>query len=263
MKIKRLCLRVLALLCAALLLLPVVGCGDAEWPFGDKPANTAPKKRVAFTFDDGPTPGITNKFLDKIEELDIEVTFFVVGNRVSQYGNELLKRAVSLGCEIGSHTWSHPEGFDSLSIAATREQLQRSCTIIEEATGQKVRLFRPVGGEISESQLEIAVEMGLYTIGWYVDSNDWRANSAADLNAFINEKVEYIVNTVEDGDIILMHDLRASSYEIFARAAERLIANGYDIVTVSEILKISESTKPEAKLYRWGDPIDKQSVAEG
>ncbi|MBQ8388847.1 MAG: polysaccharide deacetylase family protein [Clostridia bacterium] len=258
MKRKKGFLRVIALFCALILTaLPLVSCGaPAEKTDGEKPASGEPKKRVAFTFDDGPTPGITNKFLDKIEELDVEVTFFVVGNRVSQYGDELLKRAVKLGCEIGTHTWNHPNNFDELSATATKEQLDKSCEIIEEATGERVRLFRPVGGEISDAQLGLAASMGLYTVCWYVDSNDWRAASADDLDAFIEEKVNYIVNTVEDGDIILMHDLRESSYEIFARAADRLIAQGYDIVTVSEILEITPTSKPEAKIYRWGDPID-------
>ena len=258
MKRKKGFLRVIALFCALILTaLPLVSCGaPAEETDGEKPASGEPKKRVAFTFDDGPTPGITNKFLDKIEALDVEVTFFVVGNRVSQYGDELLKRAVKLGCEIGTHTWNHPSNFDELSAAATKEQLDKSCEIIEKATGKKVRLFRPAGGEINDAQLKMAAERGLYTVCWYVDSNDWRAASADDLDAFIEEKVNYIVNTVEDGDIILMHDLRESSYEIFARAADRLIAQGYDIVTVSEILEITPTSKPEAKIYRWGDPID-------
>lgn len=257
MKRKKGFLRLLALFCALILLTwPLASCG-APAENEDKPSSTEPKKRVAFTFDDGPTPGITNKFLDKIEALDVEVTFFVVGNRVSQYGDELLKRAVKLGCEIGTHTWNHPNNFNELSADATLEQLQKSCEIIEKATGEKVRLFRPVGGEISDEQLRQVASLGFYTVCWYVDTNDWRAASADDLDAFIEEKVNYIVNTVEDGDIILMHDLRESSYEIFARAADRLIEMGYDIVTVSEILKITPTGKPEAKIYRWGDPIDK------
>lgn len=222
----------------------------------DKQANAEPDKRVAFTFDDGPTPGVTDKILDKLEELGGHATFFQVGNRHNYVENATYARIASLGCEVGTHTWSHPGGFGEMSLEATREQLEKSCEAICGETGQDVILFRPVGGASTKEQRELAAKMGLHTIHWSLDTEDWReqTNNVEKVEAFIEEKVNYIINNVEDGDIILMHELYESSYQIFSRAAERLVEMGYELVTVSELLGIDESSTPTSKTHFSAGP---------
>ncbi len=243
-------------LCAFLAFSLLACTAEPEEP--EKPSYSGSgKPRVAFTFDDGPTPGVTEKILDKLESIDGRATFFQVGNRHNYVENSVYRRIAELGCEVGTHTFSHPNGFASLSQSATREQLENSIDAISSDFSKKVRLFRPVGGESTYSQRELAAKMGLHTIYWSIDTEDWReqTNNVHKVEDFIDEKVRHIVNNVEDGDIILMHELYLSSYEIFSRAADELTERGFELVTVSELLGFTASTKATPTVYRKGDPV--------
>ena len=237
---------------------PTKNPNDTMQDQGDVPAGSGKKdKRIAFTFDDGPTPGVTDKILDKLEELDGRATFFQVGNRHNYIDNATYSRLISLECEVGTHTFSHPSNLKSMSETEFLEQLNKSIDEIEAETGKTVNLFRPVGGAISTEQLELAADLGLHTVNWNLDTEDWKKQTSdiASVEDFINEKVNYIVNNAEDGDIILMHELYLSSYEIFARAADKLTKMGFELVTVSEILEIDEKSTPEAKVHHYGKPL--------
>ncbi len=247
------------ILAVLLAVFPFVACMEPEAPEVTKPTN----KRIAFTFDDGPTPRVTDKILDKLEELGGRATFFQVANRHNYVGNETYTRIKALGCEVGTHTYEHPMNFSKLSNVETREQLTRSKEALREELGYDVRLFRPVGGAASTSQLDAAARLGLHTVNWSLDTNDWtqQTNDTEAVKDFIDETVDYILENAEDGDIILMHELYMSSYEIFARAATELSARGYELVTVSEMLGLTESTKPTATMYTKGEPfIDPDAV---
>lgn len=254
-------LRAVALLLVlGLTLCPLLSCADTEKTKDptDKPVGSEIKnKRVAFTFDDGPTPTVTDKILDKLEAIGGRATFFQVGNRHDYIKDSTYQRIADLGCEVGTHTFSHPSNFASMSESATREQLTKSVAAIKGETQKSVTLFRPVGGAAKEKQLLIAAELGLHTVNWSLDTEDWREQTS-NVDAaedFIEEKVNYIVENATDGEIILMHELYLSSYEIFARAADKLTQMGFELVTVSEILELSPEDKPTAKIHRKGDPV--------
>ncbi len=246
------------LLAACLLICPFASCAEPENDLQgeqqEQPSGATAKKRIAFTFDDGPTPTVTAKILGKLESIGGKATFFQVGNRHNYIDSEVYSKAISLGCEIGTHSWSHPNGFSGLSSTDTSEQLEKSVSAIEQESGKKVTLFRPVGGSVSSSQLELAASMGLHTVNWSLDTEDWKeqTNDTEAASAFIDEKVNYIVNNAKDGDIILMHELYLSSYEIFSRAADKLIEKGFALVTVSEILELEAGKKPNAVIYTKG-----------
>lgn len=254
MKMKMFLRAVAIFMTASLLALSLFACNQ---PSNDKPANTTPKKRVAFTFDDGPTPGVTDLILDKLEALGGKATFFQVANRHNYVENSVYERINALGCEVGSHTWNHPSNFSAMGAEDTDEQLKKSAEAIEAETGKKVSLFRPVGGAASSAQLEQIAQLGMHTIHWSLDTEDWReqTNKIDEVEAFISAKVDYIVKNVEDGDIILMHELYRSSYEIFSRAADKLVEMGYELVTVSELLELDENSVPSLKMYHSGKPL--------
>ncbi len=239
---------------ACILVFSLSACNQ---PSDDKPTDTAPKKRVAFTFDDGPTPGVTDLILDKLEALGGKATFFQVANRHNYVEDSVYDRIIALGCEVGSHTWSHPSNFYGMGAADTDEQLKKSAEAIEAETGKKVTLFRPVGGSAERSQIEQIAQQGMHTVHWSLDTEDWReqTNDLEKAKSFIDAKVDYIVENVEDGDIILMHELYRSSYEIFSRAADKLVEMGYELVTVSEILELGENSVPPLKMYHSGKPL--------
>ena len=254
MKKMTLFLRAVLLLTACVLVLSLFACNQ---PSDNKPTDTTPKKRVAFTFDDGPTPGVTDLILDKLEEIGGKATFFQVANRHNYVEDSVYDRINALGCEVGSHTWSHPSDFYGMGAAKTDEQLKKSTEAREAETGKKVTLFRPVGGAADTAQLDHVVQYGMHTIHWSLDTEDWReqTNDLDKAESFINNTVAYIVENVEDGDIILMHELYRSSYEIFSRAADKLIEMGYEFVTVSELLELDENSVPLLKMYHSGKPL--------
>jgi len=177
---------------------------------------------VALTWDDGPAAS-TTAILDALEAVGGHATFFVVGERV-QYYEDTIKRAVSLGCEIGNHTWGHVY-LDRLDAAGIAAQLTQTNDKVEQVTGVRPVIMRPTGGRVTES---VKANAGMPMIYWSVDTEDWKTKNT-------QSTVDAILNNVKDGDIILMHDL----YEATAAAAQQvipeLVNRGYQLVTVSEM----------------------------
>ena len=66
---------------------------------------------------------------------------------------------------------------------------------------------------------------------------------------FVNDKVQLILDSAADGAIVLMHDLYMSSVDIFIRAADKLIAQGYELVTVSTLLGLDGNSQPPSVMY--------------
>jgi peptidoglycan/xylan/chitin deacetylase (PgdA/CDA1 family) len=41
--------------------------------------------RVALTYDDGPSPGVTERILEELAKRDLTATFFMIGSKVKSY----------------------------------------------------------------------------------------------------------------------------------------------------------------------------------
>ena len=219
----------------------------------------APAKRIAFTFDDGPQAPAGRKgcypctlyILDKLEEIGGKATFFVVGERAYTYP-EAIRRAVAMGCEVGLHTYFHDTKYTLMTDAEIRADIKRTAKAIACAGVEGPALFRPLGGSVRAEQLDCIASLGYSTVGWSIDPEDYKDRPlAADkfsqsperrakYEAFVEQRAELIVSSAEDGAIILMHDIYLSSLDIFARAADRLVDEGYELVTVSELLGLGE-----------------------
>lgn len=258
-------------LLAAVMIISCVGCGENN---GEKTEETtAPQiepenenvKKIVFTFDDGPHAPkedldagyypYTEYLLDRIEALGARATFFVLGSRAELYP-EAIKRAVSLGCEIASHSYSHPAPFDGLSPYEMTNEITKAENAIKAVIGVKPNLFRPVGGAVTKSQLQKLADMGYTSVAWSIDTNDWDGSKSyyyaethpEEFDAYVNEKVNLILNQAYDGAIILMHDKSMSSVVIFERAAKKLMDEGYKLVTVGELLG-DKVNNPSAVIY--------------
>ncbi len=228
-------------------------------------------KRVAFTFDDGPQAPAedldegyypyTTYVLDKLESLKMRATFFVLGERAKTYPNAI-SRAVSLGCEIGSHTYDHSVQFSADTPDEQIKSILKSASDAIAASGAPApKLFRPVGGSVTPEQLEVIHNEGYITVGWSVDSEDWDGRPTtgdkfsddpernAKYEAFVNERVETMYAQIKDGDIVLMHDISMSSVDIFIRLADKLVADGFELVTVSEMLEDAIKDGGEPVMY--------------
>ena len=186
--------------------------------------------KIALTFDDGPHPYKTDVILDLLAKYGIRATFFVVGENVSYYP-EPLKRAVSLGHEIGNHTYHHTKLSNACEKNAA-EEIEKTEEIIFRTAGYRTKLFRPPEGAYNECALSVAKNKNYRVILWTVDTRDWALPTADTIVANVNANVR-------GGSILLFHDYmskKSHSIEALEILIPNLLAKGYEFVTVSELL---------------------------
>lgn len=196
----------------------------------------AGRPMVALSYDDGPSAE-TAKILDLLEANGGRATFFVVGNRVSSYESSV-KRAAEMGCEIGNHTWEH-KYLDTVGADEIKSQLNKTNDAVEQLTGIRPALMRPTGGRINDT---MKANVGMPMIYWSIDTRDWETKNA-------EKTINNVLNSVKDGDIILMHDLYGSTAEASAKIIPELVKRGYQLVTVSELAEARGIDMEAGKVY--------------
>lgn len=199
----------------------------ALFPRGTSVSATAelPQERlVALTFDDGPYAPVTERILDVLEQNGARATFFVVGERVDFSWRELA-RADALGCEIGNHTFTHAD-LTALSPAERREEITLTNTAIRSCIGRLPTLVRPPYGF---SNAQVLAEFSLRSVGWTVDTEDWKTRDAA-------KTFDCVRRETHAGSVILMHDLYPATADAVEKIVPWLIGEGYRLVTVSELI---------------------------
>lgn len=177
---------------------------------------------AALTYDDGPSQ-YTSAILDLLEQHGSAATFFVVGQRVNSYP-DILRRACSLHCEIGNHTYSH-KTLTKISVPEIQSQVNMTNDAVRAITGISPVVMRPPGGGHNGT---VEGSVGMPLILWSIDTLDWRTRNAARTQA---AALQYI----SDGDIVLMHDLYPQTAEASSVIIPELVGRGYQLVTVSEL----------------------------
>ena len=183
------------------------------------------KPMVALTFDDGPNPKTTGRVLDALEKHDAVATFFVLGNR-AENNAEILQRMFMIGCQIGNHSYSHPD-LSKMSAENVAIQVNTTSEIVKNATGEETKIVRPPYGAYKKTTI---AAVGKPFILWSVDTLDWKSRNA-------DSVFNVVMSKVSDGDIILMHDIYPSTADAAERIIPALISNGYQLVTVEELSK--------------------------
>lgn len=154
------------------------------------------KGEVALTIDDGPSP-YTARILDVLERYHVPVTFFFVGNRVSQWRSEVL-RAQRDGDVIGNHSESHPLLTD-LSQAEQAAQIETAKSQLEAVLGRPVTLFRPPYGAYNDDTEQVMAKDHLTLVLWNRDPRDWEAKTPAQV-------VDAVVKGNPSGGVFDMHE---------------------------------------------------------
>lgn len=182
-------------------------------------------KYVALTFDDGPS-SFTDRLLDCLEANNAKATFFMVGKEIASFPEEV-KRMEKLGCELGNHTYDHTD-LTSLSPEDMSAQIAKVDEELLSLTGHGATVLRPPYGAINDS---VRSTVGTPMILWSVDTLDWETQDA-------QATVDTALSQVQDGAIILMHDIFSTSVDAAELLVPKLIEQGYQLVTVHELAAI-------------------------
>ncbi len=222
--------------------IPVMATVEETEFESDSDSESIVKKRVAITYDDGPHNVKTKRIVDELEKYGFSATFFVLGTRIdgSTYnGTEGLRYAAEKGNEIAIHGYTHEVYFDNCTDEEYENEMKKTESAIKsKLSGTSVRLMRPVGGKITDERIQ---KSKYSVILWNVDSEDWKYKYTSDDTAeSAKEKVDAIVNNVmnnvRDGSIILMHDIYDSTCDATQIILKRLYDEGYEVVSVSELI---------------------------
>lgn len=190
--------------------------------------NSGSGKRIALTFDDGPDPDVTPQILAILEKYNAKATFFMLGSRV-QYYPDIANDVFKGGHEIGNHTWNHPV-LTKMSEAQILKEYMTTEQAIIEAIGTNSTIFRPPYGA-SNSLVKATIDSP--QINWSIDTLDWKFRSAPKI-------LPAIKSTLHNNAIILMHDIHLSTAEGLEDVLQYLRGEGFEFVTVSEILNDKE-----------------------
>jgi peptidoglycan/xylan/chitin deacetylase (PgdA/CDA1 family) len=191
--------------------------------------------KLALTFDDGPSAWTAN-VLDVLREHEAHATFFLIGQRARERPDDV-RRLVSEGHELGSHTLTHPRLTDIPDDEA-RAEILGGVDALEEVLGDRLTLFRAPGFHADERVLEIVAELGLEAVFADVDPQDWRAEKDS------HTIFRHILEGARDGAIVDLHDGYpppptsarddcTATVEALDHLLPCLRAEGYELVTVS------------------------------
>ena len=195
---------------------------------------------IALTFDDGPNTVITPQVLDLLEEHGIVATFFLIAQNITPESAEVVRRAVSMGCDIENHSVTH--GFmDKMTAEEIRGEVQACTDRIVEITGRAPKFFRPPF---------IAVNRTLYdsvdlTFICGVGCEDWVPDVSAE------ERARRVLANAADGQIVLLHDMQwnMNTVEALKTIIPELKKRGYEFATVSRIFAKKIVTPKRNWLY--------------
>lgn len=197
-------------------------------------------RQIALTYDDGPNDPHTLRLLELLARHGVRATFFLIGRFVAEKP-EIVREIARAGHAIGNHSFHHPN-LIFCSAARVRSELEQCRNVLNDTMGEHSTLWRPPFGARLPHVLGVGRKLGLEAVMWTVSANDWKIRSA-DL---IEQRV---AKRIRGGDIILMHDgshvrmgaSRAHTVEATDRLILRLTDQGYEFVTVTEMMNRAAS----------------------
>lgn len=191
------------------------------------------KKQVAISFDAAWGNEQTQQLLDILDKYDIKATFFLVGEWVDKYPEDV-KNIAEHGHDVGNHSNTHPH-MSELGASGQIEEIQKCNDKIEAITGETPTLFRAPYGDYNNDLVNSVKSLGMYCVQWDVDSLDWKDPSP-------NQLCDNILNKVCDGSIVLMHNGAQNTPAALSSIIEGILDQGYEIVPISQII-------PEGEYY--------------
>lgn len=183
------------------------------------------KPVVAITFDDGPSQ-YTKEIIKTLKENDCNATFFVLGNKVEAY-QDVIRESIKNGNEIGNHSYNH-KWLSRLSKEKIMEQINKTQDILQQTVNYTPTHLRPTYGSVNQ-RIKNTTKLSITL--WTIDTKDWKLKN-------VDRIVERAIKDIEDGDIILMHDIFERSSEALKKLIPLLKEQGYQLVTISELEEV-------------------------
>lgn len=220
---KRILAVVLVLSCLILVCFVGVNAKEIRQTMG-KTVAEEDQKKLALTFDDGPHPFYTKQLLEGLKEREVKVTFFITGENAENYP-QLVEQMYEEGHLIGNHTYSHLQ-LTGKNEERFKQEIIKTNEVIKELTGEDTIYIRPPYGSWNK---EFEKELNMFPVLWTVDPLDWCSHDASCI-------VKNVVAKVKENDIILMHDQYKTTVTAAFEIIDRLSEEGYEFVTVDELL---------------------------
>ena len=165
---------------------------DSTWKIDDP-------EGVYLTFDDGPTPGVTEWILSTLEKYDAKATFFVLGKNAELYP-DLYQKILDAGHKIGNHTYSHQKGW-RMSLERYLEDIDCADDLL------KSELFRPPYARVTPSQMR-AVAKRFKIVMWSIVSHDYNRHLSP------QRVLRNVLDEIEPGSIVVFHDSDKAFYNM-------------------------------------------------
>lgn len=187
-------------------------------------------KLIALTFDDGPYPVTTPLLLDRLHDLGVPATFFLIGDDARTYP-ELTRRIASEHNEIGNHTWSHPD-LDRLQAPAVADQLARGGKELVALSGQQSpeQIMRPPHGRFTEATIRAIQAAGYDVVLWSDAPGDWHATTPQLL-------AQHMLASATAPEIVILHSGSLPTIQMLGEVVPRFREAGYRFVTVSQLVQ--------------------------
>ena len=192
-------------------------------------AASQPRRCIALTFDDGPSPSNTPRLLEGLSRRGVRATFFLVGSRI-EGREDLVRRIRQEGHQIGNHSFGHGDLAD----------LDKCSRALEQVLGPGSYWLRPPYGFISQEEL---CALGTPAICWSVDTEDWKSRN-------VDSILDIVLRQAGDGDILLLHDCYPTSVTAALEIVDRLQPRGVRFVTVEELFAVKGVQPACGTLYR-------------
>lgn len=195
------------------------------------------KPSVALTYDDGPQTTVGNRIMDIMAQYGQKCTFFMVGDRVGARAAEVQRMAAE-GHELANHTYGHVY-LNKVGAESIRQQVTSCNDVIEQVSGVRPSVMRLPGGNKNQTVIS---NVNMPIILWNIDTRDWATRNAESTKAAV-------IGHVNNGDIVLMHELYESTANATSVIVPTLVEHGFQLVTVSELAAIRGVTLQPNHIY--------------
>jgi len=212
-------------------------------------------RKIALTFDDGPSP-LTPEYLKVLGEQGARATFFTIGSHIRRSPGVLALIAKE-GHEIGNHSFSH-RNLKLLPVSEVEQDILSTSNLIEQETRQKVRFFRPPGGNVSPALVKTVETLGMKTVLWSIDPKDWKPGTTS------ARIVNHVLTHLRPGSIVVMHEGKQQTLGALPALIQELKKRGWQLVTVSELLadgqaNVQQPPVVQTEQYPLQNPLLQQS----